>query len=258
MAEDLRALVTGASAGIGTVFARRLRERGRRLVLVARREERLRGLQQELGGAQAVAVVPADLAAPEGPHRVFDEVSRLGLAVDLLVNNAGIGHTGRFQDEPYERLVGMLDLNARAMLGLTRLFLPAMLERHAGALINVASTAGFQAVPFFATYAATKAFAVSFSEALSVELRGSGVHVQLLCPGPTETEFFEQANHDRVLANRLPRASADEVVAASLLGLDRRRARVVVGFQNRVLARLTGLVPGALTRAVAAYLYRPR
>jgi uncharacterized protein len=133
-----------------------------------------------------------------------------------------------------------------------------MLERRAGAVVNVASTAGFQPVPFFATYAATKAFAVSWSRALSVELRGTGVHVQLLCPGPTETEFFEEANHDRVLANRLPRTSADEVATASLRGLDKRRGLVVVGLQNRVLAWLTGLAPVSLARAVAAVMYRPR
>lgn len=258
MAADLRALVTGASAGIGSAFARRLRERGRRLVLVARREDRLRALQQELGGGEGVAVVPADLGAADGPRRVFDAVAGLGLGVELLVNNAGIGHTGRFHEEPYERLVGMLDVNARAMLGLTRLFLPAMLERRAGAVVNVASTAGFQPVPFFATYAATKAFTVSWSRALCVELRGTGVHVQLLCPGPTETEFFEEANHDRVLANRLPRTSADEVVTASLRGLDKRRSLVVVGLQNRVLVWLTGMAPVSLARAVAAVLYRPR
>jgi short-subunit dehydrogenase len=256
--EDLRALVTGASAGIGAEFARQLRARGRRLVLVARREARLRELQAELGGPESVAVVSADLAAPDGPRTVFAAATRLGLAVDLLVNNAGIGHTGRFHEEPYERLLGMVDLNARALVALTRLFLPGMLERRAGAVINVSSTAGLQPVPFFATYAATKALAASFSLALELELRGSGVHVQLLCPGPTETEFFEGANHERVLANRLPRASAREVVSASLRGLERRQPRVVVGFQNRVLARLVGLAPAALSRAVAAHLYRPR
>lgn len=258
MAADLRALVTGASSGIGAAFARQLRTRGRRLALVARREPRLRELQQELGGAEAVAVVPADLAAPGGPRRVFEAVAEQRLAVELLVNNAGIGHTGRFHEEPYERLLGMVDLNARAMVGLTRLFLPGMLERHAGDVINVASTAAFQPVPFFATYAASKAFAMSFSEALELELRGTGVRVQLLCPGPTETEFFEAADHEGVLANRLPRASAAQVVAASLRGLERGQSRVVVGLSNRVLARLVGIAPRALARAVAGRLYRPR
>jgi hypothetical protein len=258
VAGDLRALVTGASAGIGREFARQLRGRGQRLVLVARREARLRELQQELGGADAVAVVPADLTAPDGPRRVFDAVAALAADVELLVNNAGVGHTGEFAGAPYDRLLGMVDLNARAMVGLTRLLLPPMLERRSGAVINVASTAAFQPIPFFATYAASKAFARSFSEALEVELRGSGVLVQLLCPGPTETEFFEEANHERVHANRLPRASAAEVVAASLRGLERRRSRVVVGLPNQVLAACVGIAPRRLVRAVSGWLYRPR
>lgn len=258
MASDLRALVTGASAGIGTAFARALRARGRRLILVARREERLRQLQQELGGAEAVAIVASDLADPDGPRHVFDAVGREQLDVDLLVNNAGVGHTGRFQEEPFDRLVGMVDLNARAMVALTRLFLPAMLERRAGAVINVASTAAFQPIPFFATYSATKAFTASFTAAVAAEVEGSGVRVQLLCPGPTATEFFEEANHEGLLANRLPRSTAQEVAEASLLGLDRGRSRVIVGWPNRLLALVTRLSPMPLARAVAGRLYRPR
>jgi short-subunit dehydrogenase len=255
---DPRALVTGASAGIGAAFARALRARGQRLVLVARREDRLRAMQQELGGAEAVSVVPADLGAPDGPRRVFDATGRLGLAVELLVNNAGLGHTGRFQEEPYDRLVQMVDVNARAMVALTRLYLPAMIEAKRGAVVNVASTAAFQPVPFFATYAATKSFAASFSEALGSELRGSGVTVQLLCPGPTETEFFVEADHGSVLANRMPRVPAEDVVKASLAGLDRGRSRVIVGLPNRLLALLAALSPRALAREVAGMLYRPR
>ncbi len=258
MKGDLRALVTGASAGIGTSFARKLRQRGHRLVVVARREERLRQIQQELGGAEAVAVVPADLGDTHGPQRVFDETRRLGIDVELLVNNAGLGHTGRFHEEPYDRLVSMVEVNARAMVALTRLFLPGMIERGSGAVVNVSSTAALQPVPFFATYAATKAFGASFSEALAVEARGSGVQVQLLCPGPTETEFFEEAEHGRVLANRLPRLAPDDVVEASLRGLDRRRGRVVVGLSNQLLALLVALGPRALAREIAGLLYRPR
>jgi uncharacterized protein len=258
VASDPRALVTGASAGIGAAFARALRARGRRLVLVARREERLRQLQGELGGAEAVAVLPGDLATREGPRLVFDAVTRLRLDVELLVNNAGLGHTGRFHEEPYDRLLGMVDLNARAMVALTRLFLPAMIERGVGAVINVASTAAFQPIPFFATYAATKAFAASFTNALAAEVRGTGVRVQLLCPGPTETEFFEAAPHDGLLANRMPRSTAAAVVEASLRGLDRGRERVTVGFGNRALALATALSPMPLARAVTAALYKPR
>lgn len=255
---DLRALVTGASAGIGEEFARQLRARGRRLVLVARREDRLRTLQQELGGAAAAAVVAADLGAADAARRVFEEVGRLGLDVELLVNNAGLGYTGRFQQQDTERLAQLCAVNVGALAGLTRLFLPGMLERGSGAVINVASTAGLQPVPFFSAYAASKAFVVSFSEGLAAELRGTGVHVQLLCPGPTHSEFFDVTSHEGLLANRLPRSSAHAVVAASLRGLERRRERVVVGIPNRVLARMVGVLPMPLVRAVAGRLYRPR
>jgi hypothetical protein len=254
---DLRALVTGASAGIGAEFARRLRARGRRLVLVARRGDRLRELQQELGGAEAAAVVPADLASPDGPERVCQELARLGLGVELLVNNAGLGCTGRFQRNDPARLAQLCAVNVAALVLLTRLLLPPMLERRSGAVVNVASTAGFQPVPFFSAYAASKAFVVSFSQALAVELRGSGVHVQLLCPGPTHSEFFDSASHEGLLADRLPRASPGEVVEASLNGLERRRERVVVGAANQLLARLVGVLPLPLVRAVAGRLYRP-
>jgi short-subunit dehydrogenase len=144
------------------------------------------------------------------------------------------------------------------MVALTRLFLPAMLERGAGAVINVASTAALQPIPYFATYAATKAFAASFTNALAAEVRGRGVRVQLLSPGPTESEFFEAAPHDGLAAERLPRSSAAEVVEASLRGLDRGRERVIVGWRNRALAMGTALSPMPLARAIAGSLYRPR
>jgi short-subunit dehydrogenase len=125
-------------------------------------------------------------------------------------------------------------------------------------VINVASTAAFQPIPFFATYSATKAFAASFTNALAVEVAGTGVRVQLLCPGPTETEFFEGANHEGLLANRLPRSTPEEVVAASLRGLDQGRERVIVGWPNQALRLATALSPMPVVRAVTAWLYRPR
>ena len=140
--EGRRALVTGASSGIGEAYARALRARGCPLVLVARREERLRTLASELGGD--VQVVPADLASPGGPRQVYDEVQARGLAVDVLVNNAGVGHTGRFEQEPPAAVENILDLNARAAMLLTRLFLPAMVERRQGIVVNVVSTSAFQ------------------------------------------------------------------------------------------------------------------
>ena len=256
---DLRALVTGASSGIGAAFARALRARGERLVLVARREDRLAALVQELGGAEAVAAVPADLADLGGPGRLQTEIERRGWVADALINGAGFGDTGPFHEAPMERLTGMIDLNARAVVELTRRFLPGMIERRRGRIVNVVSNGAFQPVPFLAVYAATKSLVLSFTEALATELRGTGVRVQALCPGLTDTEFFEAARTGKaLLVNRLPRMSPEEVVAFSLRALDRGGLRVVPGFPNRLLAAVVRVAPRSLARRVAAQLYRPR
>jgi len=253
---ELRALVTGASSGIGVAFARALHARGEKLILVARRRERLERLSQELGGT--AAVIAADLALPAAPERVAAEVRSRGYAVDCLVNNAGIGHSARFHEEDPARILGMVDLNVRALVALTREFLPGMVARGQGRLVNVASNAAFQPVPFLTTYAATKSFVLAFTEGLAGELKGTGVSVQALCPGLTATEFLEVAGTAHgLLVNRLPAMSAEDVVACSMRGLDRRRLRVIAGFSNRLLAGLQHFLPRGLVRAVAAELYRP-
>jgi uncharacterized protein len=158
-----------------------------------------------------------------------------------------------------ERLRAMIDLNARALVELTRRFLPAMVERRRGGIINVVSNAAFQPVPYLNVYAATKSLALSFTEGLAVELKGSGVTVQALCPGLTETEFFEAARTgERLLVNRLPRMTPEAVVSASLRGLDRGRLRVIPGLSDRALAALVKIAPRGLAARVAAQLYRPR
>jgi hypothetical protein len=253
-----RALVTGASSGIGAAFARALWKRGHALVLVARRRERLLELQRELRGEEEAAVITADLARGDGASSVLRELEARGLEVDLLVNCAGVGHTARFCEQPLDRVLGMIELNVRALVELTRGLLPAMVARRRGAIVNVASSAAFQPVPYLGVYAATKSFVLSFTEALAHELEGSGVRVQALCPGITDTEFLEAAGtHAGVLAARLPRLTSEAVVEASLRGLEAGRLRVVPGFSNRVLAALVRFVPGTLTRAVAGRLYRP-
>jgi short-subunit dehydrogenase len=252
------ALITGASSGIGDAFARALRRRGRSLVLVARRRERLLALQRELGGEAGVWVISADLAAPKGVEGVLRELDERGLEIDLLVNNAGVGHTAPFVDQPGDRIRGMIDLNVRAVVDLARGLLPAMVARGQGAVINVASNAAFQPVPYLSVYAATKAFVLSFTEALATELRGTGVRVQALCPGVTATEFLEVAETSSgLLINRLPMLTSEEVVEASLRGLGAGKLRVVPGFANRLLGTLVRFTPGAWSRAVAARLYRP-
>jgi short-subunit dehydrogenase len=256
---DLRALVTGASSGIGAAFARALRARGERLVLVARRADRLEALSQELGGSDVAAVVPIDLAEPSGPARLQAEVERRELTVDMLVNNAGFGDTGPFHEASVERVAGMIDLNARALVELTRRFLPGMIARGRGRIVNVVSNAAFQPVPYLAVYAATKSLGLSFTEALATELRGTGVNLQALCPGLTETEFFEAARTGKeLLVNKLPRMTAEQVVASSLRGLDRGRLTVITGLPNRLLAAAVRFAPRGLARRVASELYRPR
>ncbi len=251
------ALVTGASSGIGAAFARALHRRGERLVLVARRADRLEALAGELGGSPVV--LPADLGAPGTAARLRDEVRARGLGIDLLVNNAGLGHTGSFDSEPLDLVRRMVAVNVGAVVELTHAFLPDMKARRHGRIVNVASTAAFQPVPYLTVYAATKAFVLSFSEGLAEELRGSGVVVQALCPGTTATEFFEvSGTRTELLVSRLPMMTADDVAAESLRGLDHGRVRVVAGVPNRLLGFVVQrLAPRGLARRVAGRLYRP-
>jgi hypothetical protein len=253
-----RALVTGASSGIGLAFARALARRGHPLVVVARRADRLNALAAELGGPDKVAVVAVDLSRPDGPGRLEAELGRRGLAVDLLVNNAGAGLTGRFQDQPLDRVLAMIDLNARAVVELTRRLLPGMIERGRGAVINVVSTSAFQPVAFLAVYAASKALVLSFTEGLATELKGTPIKVQALCPGLTDSEFHEVAGTDRVLFNRTHSMRAEDVAERSLSELEKGTLRVIPGWRDRLVLGAQSLVPGALVRRVAAELFRPR
>jgi uncharacterized protein len=184
------ALVTGASAGLGEEFARQLAARGHRLVLAARRKDRLEALAAELGNARSVEI---DLGRPGAAAELMNNIAQAGETVELLVNNAGFGLHGRFDKADPERLRQMVDLNCGALTDLCRAVLPAMVERGSGGIINLASTAAFQAGPGMAVYFATKAYVLSLSEALHEEVRQFGVKVSALCPGPTRTEFGEVA-----------------------------------------------------------------
>ena len=255
-----RTLVTGASSGIGAEYARALRARGESVVLVARRQERLAALAAELGGEPSAVVAAVDLSLDGAAGRLKQQLHDRGLSVDGLVNCAGLGLTGPFASQPLPVVRAMCDVNVRAVVELTRLFLPPMLERRRGRIVNVASNAAFQPIPYLGVYAATKAFVLSFSEALGDELRGTGVQVQALCPGITSTEFLDVSETGGDLrVRRLPMMTPRQVVLASLDGLERGRSRVVVGLSNRVLAFLAQrLAPGRLARGVSGYLYRPR
>ncbi|MET1112022.1 MAG: SDR family oxidoreductase [Allosphingosinicella sp.] len=242
-------LVTGASAGLGVHFARQCRARGDELVLVARRKDRLDALAAELGETHVIA---ADLGEPGAPARLLAEVASLGLEVDTLINNAGFGAAGPFVDAPPDRLLEMIDLNISALTELCRLALPAMLDRRRGFILNVASTAAFQAGPYSAVYYATKAYVLSLSEALHEESKGRGVHVTALCPGPTATEFFEVAGSPD---GRLAKMATDPkaVVAAGLAGLARNKPIVVPGLMNKMTSQAGRILPrSVLRRAVAA------
>ena len=247
------ALVTGASYGIGEAFARALAAGGANLVLTARSEDRLVSLARGLG--TRAEVIPADLTRPTAPEEIFGETERRGLAVDLLVNNAGFGAVGDFAQLPLGRQSELNGLNVGALVALSHLYLQPMLRRRSGAIIQVASTAAFQAVPYFAVYAATKAFVLSFSEALWAECAAQGVRVLALCPGPTATHFQEVAGtaHRR---RRERMQTAEEVVAVGLRALARGRSHVVPGAGNRVMVAAERLVPRELTTRLAARLFR--
>ena len=242
------ALVTGASAGLGVEFARQLSKRGHRLVLAARRKERLEELAAELGNARAAAI---DLSKPEAVTELIADIEGAGEDVDLLINNAGFGLIGRFAELDAKCEREMIDLNVGALTDLCRAVAPRMIARKSGGILNVASTAAFQPGPKMAVYFATKAFVLSLSEALHEELKPHGIKVSCLCPGPTRTEFGEVAGFggnslfDRVAMR------ADDVVRQGLNGLDRNRAVVVTGWLNKLGAASTRFAPRPAARKIA-------
>ena len=242
------ALVTGASAGLGIEFARQLSKRGHRLVLAARRKDRLQELAKELGNARAVAI---DLSKKDAAAKLLADVQANGETVDLLVNNAGFGLIGRFAQLDAKRQRQMIDLNVGALTDLCRAVAPAMIERKSGAILNVASTAAFQAGPNMAVYFASKAFVLSFTEALHEELKDQGIKVSCLCPGPTRTEFGEVAGFGGNVAFDRFAMGAAEVVEIGLKGLDRNRAIVVSGIVNKVGAIGAQLAPRSAVRKIA-------
>jgi short-subunit dehydrogenase len=236
-------LITGASSGIGEAFARALAARGESLLLVARSEDKLIALCNELGRANNVNCqhVATDLTEAGACARLFEETKARGLEIETLVNNAGFGSMGEFASLDLERELNMIELNVRALVELTHLFLAPMLERKRGAIINVASTAAFQPVPFMTTYAATKAFVLSFSEALWEENRARGVKILALCPGVTETNFFAAGEMARppFRSSQTP----DEVVATALRALAQGRSHAISGWFNFAQAEAQRLVP---------------
>jgi short-subunit dehydrogenase len=250
-------LITGASSGIGEAFARRLASQGENVTLVARTESKLATLCSELGRAYNVNAqfVALDLTEDDAPGKLFDEMNARGLEVEMLINNAGFGSMGDFTTLELERELEMIDLNIKALVALTYLFLKPMRERERGAIINVASTAGFQPVPYMTTYAATKAFVLSFSDALWEENRDHGIKVIALCPGVTDTNFFAAAEIERppMRISQTP----EQVVETALKGLKRGRGHVISGWANYFLTESERLVPRSLVARVVGKALRP-
>ncbi|ONI74027.1 dehydrogenase [Kribbella sp. ALI-6-A] len=262
MNDDYRgvtALVTGASKGLGRAYALELARRGARVILLARSEAELRKVAvqiEEQHGRTDTEVITGDLAAADGPERILRELRDRGLTVDLLLNNAGAGSVGPFLDRPLEPQLRTLDLNVGGLLALTHAIGNEMVARGSGGIINVSSTAAFQPLPYQASYAATKAFVLSFTEALAEELRGTGVRVMAAHPGAVATGFF-----DGTTATMDPNADTPDTVAADTLDdYARRRAASYPGRTvNRVLTWPARLLPrAALVRIAAAFNRRLR
>ena len=255
------ALVTGASAGIGRELARIFAEHDHDLVLVARSAERLESLADELRREHArdVRVLARDLLEPRAPEAIFETLSAAGVEVDVLVNNAGVLELGGFDATPLAALERMIELNTRVLTGLTRLFLPPMRERGRGRILNLASAAAFQPIPALAVYAATKAFVLSLSEALSEELAGTGVTVTAVCPGLTTTAMTDKAKAANANAAVFPdflMADARDVARAAYRACEAGRVIEVPGLTNRVLTDWSRLQPRWVTRMVGGVVGR--
>ena len=242
------ALITGASSGIGETFARELASKKTNLVLVARSQDKLEKLATELRSKYQVqvAIIVQDLTEVAAGQAVFDQVQGKDLIVDLLINNAGFGDYGTFGDRLLSKQMAMVQLNISAVVELTGLFLPQMQQRGSGAIINISSIAGFQPIPYMSVYAATKAFVLSFSEALWAENKDLGVKILAVCPGPTESEFYIHADFPDSASglDGMTMATAEKVVQETFKALEKGQSNVVPGgFANQIIVNLPRLVP---------------
>jgi short-subunit dehydrogenase len=250
------ALITGASGGIGYELAKLFARDHQSLVLVARNGDKLAQVAEELKASGVwVKTVALDLTEPPATKFLFDQLQREGIAVDILVNNAGFGAYGEFAHMAESEILGQISLNVTALTDLTRLFLPPMLSRGSGRIMNVASTAGFQPGPLMAVYYATKAYVISFSEAIANEVRNSGVTVTCFCPGATETGFAKRAGNDtsRVF-KRFGAMNADKVAMHGYRALMDGRSLAISGAQNWLLAQSTRFAPRKMVTAVSRWV----
>ncbi len=255
MSDKKTALITGASAGLGRGFAKLFAADGHDTVLVARRRERLEELAAEIesGGTRAT-VIAEDLADAEAPGRIAAKLAEHGIDVEYLVNNAGFGTSGAFAELDLERELEMVQVNITALVHLTGLFVPAMVERGSGRILNIGSTAGFQPGPGMATYYASKAFVNDFTEALSYELHGSGVTATVSCPGATATEFGDVAGNAKSVLFRLGAADSDGVAKEAYDAMMAGKPMIVHGITNKLASQSVRLSPRAVVRALVARL----
>jgi short-subunit dehydrogenase len=251
------ALITGASGGIGYELAKLFARDSYNLVLVARSTERLTQLSTELEKAYKIraTVITADLARPGGPEQVLVATQKAGIEVDVLVNNAGFGQFGFYVETDLQEELGQIQLNIASLTHLTKLYVRPMVERRHGRILNVASTAAFQPGPLMAVYYATKAYVLSFSEALSNELHGTGVTVTCLCPGPTTTEFFKRASMDMIKAPAMDAKTVAEIGYRAML---KGKRTVIAGRLNWLLAQSTRFAPRTWTAAIARKIQEQR
>jgi short-subunit dehydrogenase len=252
------ALVTGASSGLGADFARQLAARGCGLILVARRMERLQELQAEILASYQVPVecLAMDLTEPNAPQKVYDRLKAGKRTVDVLVNNAGYGLFGEFLETPWERIHQMLELDMVALTHLTRLFLPEMVRRNRGYILNVASTGAFQPTPTYAAYSAAKSYVLSLSEALHYELRKTNVKCTVLCPGVTRTEFFAVAGQAMTAYQRLTAMDSARVARIGINAMLKGRSSVVAGWINALFAWGTHFLPSQSLAAASSRLMK--
>lgn len=254
----LSVLITGASSGIGLGLAKEFAQHGHSVLLLARSTQRLEQLAQELrtGFKVRAEVVTADLSQPNAPTQVAEELNRRNLTVDILVNNAGFGSLGPYGKLDLQHQIDMIQVNVTALAHLTRLFLPEMIQRNLGGVLNVSSIAAYQAGPNMAIYYATKAFVLSFTEALHEEVAGTDLHVSCLCPGPTHTGFAAAANMEGSNLFKFGAQSANEVAKFGYAAYQRNQAIAIPGLKNKLLAIAAKISPRIMSRKSALALNR--
>ena len=258
------ALITGASSGIGAVFAEELAKQTKNLVLVARSDQKLQQIAEKLQAKYQIEVqiIPQDLTEPEAVNHLFSKLETQQIEIDFLINNAGFGDYGAFSQTQWENQQKMIQLNVLALVELTHKFLPLMISNKQGKIINVASTAAFQAIPYLSVYAATKAFVLNFTEAIWAENQNTGVKIMALCPGPTKTEFFKEAGWKRYNSNSTEYQNADdplEIVQTALKAIEEDKSYSVPGkFLNQIITKVSRFFPRDMITKFVEKEFRPK